>query len=171
MAKDVTALRGKVAIVGACESDEIGVLPGKSALTLHAEAARNALNDAGLRIGDVDGLFTAGVTSVQLGEYLGIVPRYSDGTNVGGCSFIMHVEHAMLAIAAGVIEVALITHGESGRSRVGMGSGGISPDSPQGQFEVPFGTSWANNSILAARDSSHARIRNHQGADGRGGRV
>ena len=140
MASDVIELRGKVAIVGASESDEIGVLPDKSALTLHAEAARNALNDAGLTIADVDGLFTAGVTSVQLGEYLGIVPRYSDGTNVGGCSFIMHVEHAMLAIVAGIIDVALITHGESGRSRVGMGSGGIAPDSPQGQFEAPYGT-------------------------------
>ena len=52
----------------------------------------------------------------------------------------MHVEHAMLAISAGIIDVALITHGESGRSRVGMGSGGIAPDSPQGQFEVPYGT-------------------------------
>ncbi len=140
MARDVKELRGKVAIVGASESDEIGVLPDKSALTLHAEAARNALGDAGLTIADVDGLFTAGVTSVQLGEYLGIVPRYSDGTNVGGCSFIMHVEHAMLAITAGIIDVALITHGESGRSRVGMGGGGVAADSPQGQFEQPYGT-------------------------------
>ena len=140
MASDAKELKGKVAIVGASESDEIGVLPNKSALTLHAEAARNALSDAGLTIADVDGLFTAGVTSVQLGEYLGIVPRYSDGTNVGGCSFIMHIEHAMLAIAAGIIDVALITHGESGRSRVGMGSGGVAPDSPQGQFERPYGT-------------------------------
>lgn len=140
MASSAKDLRGRVAIVGACESDEIGVLPNKSALMLHAEAARNSLNDAGLSIADVDGLFTAGVSSVQLGEYLGIVPRYSDGTNVGGCSFIMHVEHAMLAISAGIIEVALITHGESGRSRVGAGIGGIAPDSPQGQFEVPYGT-------------------------------
>ncbi len=132
-------LRGKAAIVGACESDEIGVVPGKSALTLHAEAARNALSDAGLSVADVDGLFTAGVSSAQLGEYLGVAPRYSDGTNVGGCSFILHVEHALLAIAAGVIDVALITHGESGRSRVGMGGGGIAADSPQGQFEAPFG--------------------------------
>ena len=140
MTRDVKELRGKVAIVGASESDEIGVLPDKSALALHAEAARNALSDAGLAITDVDGLFTAGVTSVQLGEYLGIVPRYSDGTNVGGCSFIMHVEHAMLAITAGIIDVALITHGESGRSRVGMGSVGVVSDSPQGQFEQPYGT-------------------------------
>ena len=140
MVRNVRELRGKVAIVGASESDEIGVLPDKSTLTLHAEAARNALNDAGLRISDVDGLFTAGVTSVQLGEYLGIVPRYSDGTSVGGCSFILHVEHAMLAINVGIIDVALITHGESGRSRVGMGNSGVAADSPQGQFELPYGT-------------------------------
>ena len=140
MVSSASELRGKAAIVGASESDEIGVVPHKSALRLHAEAARNALNDAGLTIGDVDGLFTAGVTSGQLGEYLGIVPRYSDGTNVGGCSFILHVEHALLAIAAGIIEVALITHGESGHSRVGMGGGGVAPDSPQGQFEAPYGT-------------------------------
>ncbi|MCI0842099.1 MAG: thiolase, partial [Chloroflexi bacterium] len=112
-------LRGSVAIVGISESDRIGVRPDASALMLHAEAARNALADAGLSIRDVDGLFTAGVTSVQLGEYLGIVPRYTDGTSVGGCSFIIHVEHAMLALAAGLINVALITHGESGRSGIG----------------------------------------------------
>lgn len=136
-------LRGSVAIVGAAESNSIGVRPDASALTLHAEAVRNALADAGLGIRDVDGLFTAGVTSVQLGEYLGIVPRYTDGTSVGGCSFIIHVEHAMLALSAGLINVALITHGESGRSRiggVGAGHSGIPPDSPQGQFEAPFGT-------------------------------
>ena len=133
-------LRGKIAIVGASESDAIGTLPEKTVLSLHAEAARNALDDAGLKKEDVDGLFTAGVTSTQLGEYLGIVPRYTDSTNVGGCSFIMHVEHAMLALNAGIIKVAVIIHGESGRSRVGAGYRGIAPDSPQGQFEAPFGT-------------------------------
>ena len=46
--------------------------------------------------------------------------RYVDGTNVGGCSFLIHVAHAAAAIAEGRCEVALITHGESGRSRVGM---------------------------------------------------
>ena len=41
------AQRGRIAIVGAAESDEVGKLPDKSALMLHAEAARNALADAG----------------------------------------------------------------------------------------------------------------------------
>ena len=39
MVNKARGMRGKVAIVGASESDEIGVLPDKSALTLHAEAA------------------------------------------------------------------------------------------------------------------------------------
>ena len=98
-------LRGKIAIVGASESDEMGKLPDKSVLTLHSEAIRNAIDDAGLSLSDVDGLFVAGgstETSVNdLVEYLGIVPRYVDSTIVGGCSFIMHVEHAMLALIRG----------------------------------------------------------------------
>lgn len=132
-------LRGKIAIVGASESNEIGRRPDTSVLTLHAEAAKNALDDAGLTISDVDGLFTAGVTANQLAEYLGIIPRYVDGTSVGGCSFIMHVEHAMLALSAGIIKVAVITHGESGRSRVGVAGAGNSSNTVQGQFETPFG--------------------------------
>ncbi len=133
-------LRGKIAIVGASEADEIGTVPDKSVLTLHAEAARNALNDAGLKMGDVEGLFTAGVQANQLAEYLGVAPRYIDSTVVGGCSFIMHVEHAMLALYAGVIKVAVITHGESARSRVGAAPRQADPSQPQGQFEAPYGT-------------------------------
>ena len=133
-------LRGKIAIVGASESNEMGKLPNKSVLTLHAESARNALDDAGLSLSDVDGLFTAGVTANELCEYLGIVPRYTDSTIVGGCSFIMHVEHAMMALSAGIINTAVITHGESGRSRVGLPLPGDQSQTLNGQFEDPFGT-------------------------------
>ncbi|MFQ5933393.1 MAG: acetyl-CoA acetyltransferase [Dehalococcoidia bacterium] len=133
-------LRGKIAIVGASESDEIGTRPDASVLTLHAEAAKNALDDAGLKKEDVDGLFTAGVNCNQLAEYLGMAPRYIDSTIVGGCSFIMHVEHSTLALAAGVIDVAVITHGESGRSWVGAPPPHPDPSGLNGQFEDPFGT-------------------------------
>ncbi|TMF09149.1 MAG: hypothetical protein E6I38_06360, partial [Chloroflexi bacterium] len=54
------ALYKKVAIVGADESDEIGIVPHKSTLQLHAEAARNALEDAGIALSEVDGIFSAG---------------------------------------------------------------------------------------------------------------
>ncbi|HWO94552.1 MAG TPA: thiolase, partial [Dehalococcoidia bacterium] len=75
----------------------------------------------------------------ELSEYLGIVPRHVDGTLVGGCSFMILTRHAAAAIKAGLCDVALVTHGESGRSRVGARGFGGSPQSPQGQFEMPYG--------------------------------
>jgi acetyl-CoA acetyltransferase len=88
---------------------------------------------------DVDGLFTAGISTTELGEYMGIEPRVTDTTAVGGSSFVIHIAHAATAIATGRCEVALVTHGESGRSRVGMARPSIGPDSLRGQFEAPYG--------------------------------
>ena len=130
---------GDIAIVGASETTEIGSLPDVSLLNLHADAARNALADAGLTIRDVDGVATAGPLAMEVSHHLGITPRWLDGTMVGGCSFMLHVRHAAAAIAAGAADVVLITHGESGRSRVGMGGRGPNPSSPQGQFEAVYG--------------------------------
>lgn len=133
-------LRGSVAIVGAAESDEVGKQPDKSALMLHAEGARNALADAGLSVGDVDAVLSTGRPMAnEIPEYLGIRPRYIDNTHMGGCSFLAHLQHAMAVINAGLAEVVLITHGESGRSRVGMGARVMASDAPGGQFESPFG--------------------------------
>jgi len=135
---DLRALSNSVCVVGVDESDEIGSLPGKSQLTLHLEAVSNAVSDAGLKISDVDGIFTAGQHSpALLGEALGITPRYVDGTSVGGCSFIIMVGHAVAALNHGLCDVAVISHGESGRSGVG-----VSPrrdTSLSGQYEAPFG--------------------------------
>ncbi|MCA1554955.1 MAG: thiolase, partial [Chloroflexi bacterium] len=130
---------GKAAIVGVAESDQIGVVPNKSAIQLHAEAAHNALSEAGLNIKDVDAIFTAGVSPMETAEYLGVIPKFLDGTAVGGSSFVIHVGHAATAIANGLCEVALITHGESGRSRVGMGGFPAGPQTIRGQFEAPWG--------------------------------
>jgi acetyl-CoA acetyltransferase len=135
------ALRGSAAIVGVGESDELGRLPNKSALALHMEAAHNALADAGLKKSDVDAVFTSGRNMANdVPEYLGIRPRFIGGTQVGGCSFILHVEHAMAAIHAGLCEVALITHGESGYSRIAMPAPRWGEDSTNNQFEVVWGT-------------------------------
>ncbi len=129
-----------VIIAGAAETDRVGKLPGQSALQLHLEAALNTLADAGLRPADIDGIAT--VTSpgpVQVAHSLGIVPRWMDGTAVGGTSFLLHVRHAAAAIAAGHASTVLITHGESGRSRVGAARFAQAPSSIQGQFEAPYG--------------------------------
>jgi acetyl-CoA acetyltransferase len=138
----VESIRHKVAIVGAAETDILGTQPDMPRLALHAQAAKNALADAGLKLSDVDGILCAGASPNELSEYLGIVPRFLDGTSVGGCSFMIHVRHAAAAIQAGYCDVALITHGESGRSRVDMGGGG-SRQSHGAQFESPYGTAGA----------------------------
>jgi acetyl-CoA acetyltransferase len=130
---------GQVAIVGASETTEIGVVPDRSVIQLHGEAGLNALADAGLTPADVDGIATAGPLAMEVSHHLGISPRWHDGTTVGGCSFMLHVRHAAAAIAAGAANVVLITHGESGRSRVGAPPRLPAPASISGQFEAPFG--------------------------------
>jgi acetyl-CoA acetyltransferase len=130
-----------VAIVGAAETDEVGVLPNHSTLALHVEGARNALADAGLRLSDIDGVASVSAPGpIQVAHALGITPRWMDGTGVGGTSFLVHVRHAVAAIRAGHCATVLITHGESGRSRVGASRYTQAPSSPSGQFEAPYGT-------------------------------
>jgi acetyl-CoA acetyltransferase len=112
--------RGSVAAVGAAESDLGQVAPGTSPLDLMAQATIRALEDCGLALKDVDGLFAA-ATQVRMGpmalaEYLGIKPKYFDGTQVGGSSFMSHVAHAQAAIELGLCEVAVIAHGSTQRS-------------------------------------------------------
>jgi acetyl-CoA acetyltransferase len=138
-------IRGKVAIVGAAETTRLGVIPDMTAIELHADAARNAIRDAGLTNADIDGVACAGQSPVAMAHYLGITPRYLDGTTIGGCSFMLHVRHAVAAIATGMCETVLVTHGESGKSRVGAGGGwrGGDTSSLQAQFEAPYGPTGA----------------------------
>jgi len=125
-------------IVGVEESDEMGTLPNKSQLSLHVEAVTNAVRDAGLKVSDIDGVFTAGQHSpATIAEAIGVIPRYVDGTTVGGCSFIIMVGHAMAALHHGLCDVAVVSHGESGRSGVG-----VTPrrdTALPGQYELPYG--------------------------------
>ena len=128
----------EIAIVGVAESDVMGTVPNKSSLQHHAEAAHNALEDAGLNKSDVNGLFTAGgASTLTTGEYLGIQPGFTDNTSVGGSSFVIHVAHAAAAIRAGYCDVALITHGEAGRSARARAAG--DPSQPAAQYEAPYG--------------------------------
>ena len=132
---------GSIAIVGAAETTELGKIPHVSQIQLHADAALNALKDAGLKLSDIDGVATAGESPTNLAHYMGIVPTWVDGTSVGGCSFMLHVRHAAAAINEGLCNTVLITHGESGRSNVGRGGfrGGGGGASLAGQFEAPYG--------------------------------
>lgn len=132
--------RALAAIVGAAETTRLGVVPEMSQLQLHADAALNALADAGLKPSDIDGIATCGEPVMGVSHYLGIEPRWADGTDVGGCAFFLHVRHAIAAIQAGLCKTVLVTHGESGRSAVGRGYIDFGYTELNRQFELPFGT-------------------------------
>ena len=112
--------RGSVAVVGVAESDLGQVAPHTSPLDLMAQATRRALDDCGLRLHEVDAVFSSAAQVRQgpmaLAEYLRIKPKYFDGTQIGGSSFMAHVAHAQAALEAGLCEVALIAYGSTQRS-------------------------------------------------------
>ncbi|MEM7000136.1 MAG: hypothetical protein AAF529_05075 [Pseudomonadota bacterium] len=122
------------AIVGAAEANEIGFLEEPiTSLQLHIEAIKNVSDQTGIPIKSIEGVFSTG-WSTELCEHLGITPKYIDTTAVGGCSFEMHVHHALAAIHAGIIDVALVSHGENGHSARKLGSAGVNYGRGAGNF-------------------------------------
>ncbi len=130
--------RGTAAIVGVAESDLGQVADGMSVFDLMAQGTKRALDDCGLALKDVDGLFAATTQSrlsvLGLAEYLGINPPFIGSTIVGGSSFEYHVAHAMAAIALGLCNVAVIAYGSTQRS-VGRKQASVREVNP---YETPF---------------------------------
>lgn len=115
-------MRGKSAIVGMATAG-IGEAPGFSAMELLGQAAVKAVKDAGLRLQDIDGVFAAtsshAFPTMSVVEYLGLKPRFFDGTNVGGSSFEMHLLQATMALEAGLCDAALVCYGSNQRTAGG----------------------------------------------------
>jgi acetyl-CoA acetyltransferase len=130
--------RGGAAIVGAAESDLGQVAEGLNPIDLMAQGIARAVEDAGLKLRDVDGLLCAATQSrtsgLSLSEYLGISPRFIDTTILGGSSFMFHVAHAVAAIQLGLCEVAAIAYGSTQRS-VGRRQASVREVNP---FETPY---------------------------------
>jgi acetyl-CoA acetyltransferase len=116
------SLRGQAAIVGVATAGT-GEAPGRTSIELLDEAAIAAVRDAGVALADVDGVFAAtgvhGVPALSVAEYLGLEPRYIEGTNVGGASFEIHLLQAAAALRAGLCNVALIAYGSNQRTAGG----------------------------------------------------
>jgi acetyl-CoA C-acetyltransferase len=152
------SLRGKTAVVGVYEHPT-RFAPHLTQYQIMAESARGALEDAGISIGDVDGLCTANVGPmgvIALANHLNLRPDYLDSTNLGGSSFVAHVAHASAAIDAGLCEVALILYGSTAASErfaVGTGSGAFGD--PPDAFEAPYGPTVVGNYAMAAMRHMH----------------
>ncbi|MDG2112301.1 MAG: acetyl-CoA acetyltransferase [Actinomycetota bacterium] len=136
--------------------------PDKTEFQIMAECTKGALDDAGLTRDDIDGLFGASMTMgmmgiVDLAEYLNLKPDYVDGSNIGGSSFVSHVNHAAAAINAGMCEVALVLYGSTSASNsvaIGTGMGGASRD-PSAGFNGPYGMTTVGSYAMYANRHMH----------------
>lgn len=157
------SLRGKVAIVGAADT-EVGVVPHLSATQMYVKAAKLALEDAGITKGDVDGLITCNswvepymYHAEMIAEYMQIFPRYCLNVATGGGTTLAIMQHAATAIATGVCNTVLITMADnmlSGLSR----DRAIEAMSTAGhaQFERPYGPPIPGFYALIAQAHIHA---------------
>jgi len=109
-------LRGRAAIVGAGLGG-VPMAPGRSPLEILSEAVHGALADAGLKLSDVDGLFTGSayhfLAGLSVAEYLGLHPKFCEATMVGGSSYVGHLLTAAMALHTGQCEVALVCYGSN----------------------------------------------------------
>ena len=130
-------LRGQVAIAGIGNTRRWSA-PGRTPFDQAQEAAILALEDCGLALKDVDGLFCAisssGLPVLNMAERLGIRPRHADGTMVGGASFLFHLQSAAAALVQGLCDVALVVYGSN---QLSAGGRLVSMPDPQ-PYEAPF---------------------------------
>ena len=152
------SLRGKVAIVGAADT-EVGKLSHIGPTALCIDAARRALDDAGISKDQVDGLVTCNSMvepymyhAEAMAEYLQIFPRYCISANAGGGTTFSTIQHAATAIVAGVCETVLVTMADclrTGLSREQAKKMQSSTGHPE--FETPYGATVPAFYALIAR--------------------
>ena len=119
--------------------------PDTSLVQLHAECALGALKDAGLSASDVDGFFGArdipGSNANWFIDFMNLKLKHIDSTDAGGCSPLIHIAHAVDAIASGKCNVALITLAGRPRSeqmKTGTAPRPGEPDRPDSPWEVAY---------------------------------
>ncbi len=151
-------LRGAAHIAGIYEHPG-RTLPDQTTPQIHAQVAAGALADAGLSFSDVDAYYCAGDApgfgGLSMADYLGLSCRHIDSTETGGSSYLMHVQHAMAAIAAGYCSVALITLAGKPRTGGAQPGGSMRSSAPEGSFENLFGLNVVAGYALAACRHMH----------------
>lgn len=153
----MSELRDKFAIAGVGATAQ-GTLPGSTPITLAVEAFKRALDDAGLRKQDIDGLLTMpGTTSpegplnyLRLGEALGIDPRYTGSMTLGGGTAGALIQNAVAAINAGLATTVACVFGDTAKT------GGSRFNRPSG-----WGDSWAIWGMYAAAANSAIAASRH----------
>jgi acetyl-CoA C-acetyltransferase len=131
-------------------------IPDLRLIDVFEEAARGAMIDAGLAANDIDGLFVSNLPGLApaftLAQHLGIEPRWSDTTRIGGAAPIAHVMHAAAAIRAGRVRAALIVYGSLSRSqRIEIGTGDLMREAGAAEQEWVGATITSRYAMFARR--------------------
>lgn len=134
-------------VVGVAELAPVRDTGEETDLTLTASVAVQALADAGLAPGHVDGLLTHPMDTVSrlvpstVGEYLGLRLGYADSVDLGGATAVGMLWRAAAAISAGMCSVCLcVTAVPRTTSGTAHGPTRRTVDlSPWREFEVPYG--------------------------------
>ncbi|WP_375691541.1 thiolase family protein [Pseudooceanicola sp. LIPI14-2-Ac024] len=115
-------LSGQCVIAG-IGATAFGKLPGRSSVSLNVEAIRAALADANVEKGQVDALFVKPPTSdfqmlyaVKIASALGIQSKMGGAWDQGGAANATLISIACMAIAAGQIDVAVVSFADTPRS-------------------------------------------------------
>ncbi len=151
-------------IAGIGES-RCGKVPERSALQLQSDAARAALDDAGLTLADIDGLITTPVRVEPwnmpcgvVASFLGIKPAYLSTLDLAGASGAAMIHHAAMAIASGQCNTVLCVAGQNlltNRTRASAVQMMAESGAAHPQFEVPYGPLVASNYALIAQRHMH----------------
>ena len=152
----------KVVIAGVGETEQ-GKIPNKSSFHFLSEASKLAIEDAGLKKDDVDGLVTAFslvehtfMHCTTFADYFGMNPRFFSSVAVGGATAVWMVAEAAMAIASGQAEVVLCVRGDNTLS--GISSSGMLAlirEMCHAEFEFPYGLTTPGGYALAAQRYLH----------------
>lgn len=120
---------------------------GSPCVDIAARSAAAAVRDAGLTLGDVDGVLAclpfeepSMMFASEVADALGVEPAYAETVCFGGASPAMMVPRAVRAIQSGVAEVLVLTAASHRASRTGQAAiTAALRDVLSAEFEVPYG--------------------------------
>lgn len=152
----------KIVVAGVGETDQ-GKIPDKSSFHFLAEASKIAIDDAGIKKEDVDGIVTAFslveptfMHCTTFADYFGHRPSFFSSVAVGGATAVWMVAEAAMAIASGQADVVLCVRGDntlSGISSSGMVA--LIREMCHPEFEYPYGLTTPGGYALAAQRYMH----------------
>lgn len=154
--RELTTLRGSAAIVGIGETPHRRSWPGRSMIGLCAQAATQAIADAGLKLQDIDGLITmSGVSPARMAEYVGLRPTgFAVSAGLMGATSGVALTIAAAVLDAGICNYVLFVAGGARDPQAIPVSPGIEPGF-ESEWFTPYGPAAGANTYYGLLYSRH----------------